>query len=262
MYVTRFSESKVVSVNLIVELSQCHPGFWYSPANESQRCECYNTGDIISCSDNNSTIKRGYWHGSVTGASNVAICPNDYCNFTCCEITNGIYHLSPVRANQCRAHRSVTACGSCEEGYTLSFDSSECVHVKRCTVGLVLLTTVSLLYWIALVGLVFVMMHFKVSIGSLHAIIYYYSVVDILLSRVLFISNGLYTTVTIMSSFAKLTPQFLCFIKNMIGVDQQFIHYVHPVVVVFLILAVISKLAKNHVIILHISSVYFTISEF
>ena len=85
--------------------------------------------------------------------------------------------------------------------------------------------------------------------------------VDILLSRVLFISNGSYTTVIIMSSFAKLTPQFLgqlCFIKNMIGVDQQFIHYVHPVVVVFLILAVISKLAKNHFIILHISSVYFT----
>ena len=247
LYVTRFSESKVVSVNLIIELSQCHPGFWYSLANESQRCECYITGGIISCSGSNSTIKRGYWYGIVTGTPTVATCPNDYCNFTCCEITNGIYHLSPVRANQCRPHRSGTACGSCEEGYTLSFDSPECVDVKRCTVGLVLVTTLSLLYWIVVEIAVFVMMYFKVSFGSLYAIVYYYSVVDILLSRVLFISNKLYSTVTFMSSFAKLTPQFLgqlCLIKNMSGIDQQFIHYVHPVVV-FLFLIMISKLAKR-----------------
>ena len=36
LFVSRVSESKVVSVNLIVELSQCHPGFRYSQANESK----------------------------------------------------------------------------------------------------------------------------------------------------------------------------------------------------------------------------------
>ena len=247
LFVSRVSESKVVSVNLIVELSQCHPGFRYSQANESKRCECYNTGDIISCSGSNSTIKRGYWYGSVTGTPTVAKCPNDYCNFTCCEITNGIYHLSPVRANQCRPHRSGIVCGSCEEGYTLSFDSPKCVDVKRCTVGLVLVTTLSLLYWIAVVIAVFVMIYFKVSFGSLYAIVYYYSIIDILLSRVLFISNGLYTVVTIMATLAKLTPQFLgklCLIENMSGIDQQFIHYVHPVIV-FLILVMISRIARK-----------------
>ena len=247
LYVTRASESKVVSVNLFVEISQCHPGFWYSQANESRRCECYNTGNIISCSGSNSTIKRGYWYGSVTGTPTIATCPNDYCNFTCCEITNGIYHLSPVRTNQCRPHRSGTACGSCEEGYTLSFDSPECVEVKRCTVGLILVTTLSLLYWIAVAIAVFVIMYFKVSFGSLYAIVYYYSILDILLSRVLFISNGLYTSVAIISSLAKLTPQFLgqlCLIRNMSGIDQQFIHYAHPVVV-FLILVMISILARR-----------------
>ena len=94
---------------------------------------------------------------------------------------------------------------------------------------------------------VFAMMHFKVTIGSLYAIVYYYSIIDILLSRVLFISNGLYTTVTIMSSLAKLTPQFLgqqCLVRNMSGIDQQFIHYVHPVVA-FLILDMISRLARR-----------------
>ena len=92
LYVTHVYESKIISLNLMVKLSQCHTGFCYS--SESQKCECYDTGNIVSCSDSNSTIKRGYWFGSVNGKSTVTSCPNDYCNFTCCEITNGfiIFH--------------------------------------------------------------------------------------------------------------------------------------------------------------------------
>ena len=245
LYTTRASESKDISVTLIIELSQCHPGFWYS--NESQKCECYDADNIISCSGSNSTIRRGYWFGSVTEKPTVTLCPNDYCNFTCCETTNGVYHLSPVRANQCRPHRFGTACGNCEKGYTLSFDSPECVEVNKCTIGTVLVTTLSLLYWIAVVVAVFAMTYFKVAIGSLYVIVYYYSVVDILLSRVLFISNGLYTTVSVMSSLAKLTPQFLgqlCLVRDMSGIDQQFIHYIHPVVILS-ILILISVLARK-----------------
>ena len=246
MYVAKTTGSKIISVNLIVELSQCHPGFHYS--SESQRCECYNNKNIISCSGSSSTIKRGYWFGSVNGKSTIASCPNDYCNFTCCEITNSIYHLSPVRANQCRAHRSGTACGNCEKGYTLSFDSPQCIEINNCTVGqTVLVIALSSLYWIIVIVAVFVMMYFKVSIGSLYAIMYYYSVVDILFRQTTSISNGLYTTINIMSSLAKLTPQFLgqlCLVKNMSGIDQQFIHYVHPIVV-SLILLMISMLARR-----------------
>ena len=246
MYAAKTSGSKIISVNLIVELSQCHPGFYYS--SKSQKCECYNTKNIISCSGSSSTIKRGFWFGIVNGKSTVASCPSDYCNFTCCEITNGIYHLSPVRVDQCIAHRSGTACGNCEKAYTLSFDSPECIETNNCTVGqTVLVTVLSLLYWVAVTVTVFVMMYFKVAIGSLYAITYYYSVVDILLRQASFISNGLYTTINIMSSLAKLTPQFLgqlCLIKNMSGIDQQFIHYVHPIVV-SLILVMISILARR-----------------
>ena len=242
------SGAKTVSIKLIVELSQCHHGFWYS--NKSQKCECYDFQNIISCSDNSSTIKRGYWFGSVNSKSTVTSCPNDYCNFTCCEITSGIYHLSPVRANQCKPHRSGTACGNCEKGYSLSFDSNDCVEVNKCTTGqTVLVITLSLLYWIAVVVAVFVMMYFKVTVGSLYAIIYYYSVLDILLSRVLFISNGLYTTVNIMSSLAKLTPQFLgqlCLVQNMSGIDQQFIHYVHPTVISLILIMIVMLARRSH----------------
>ena len=246
LYVTRASESKVISINLTVELSQCYPGFWHS--TKTYKCECYNIKNIISCIGSNSTIKRGYWFGKIKGQPTLTYCPNNYCNFTCCEITNGIYHLSPVRANQCRLHRSGTACGDCEKGFTLSFDSNECVKISKCKIGqTVLVITLSLLYWIAVVVAVFAMMYFKVTVGSLYAIIYYYSVIDILLSQVLFISNGLYTTVNIVSSLAKLTPQFLgqlCLVQNMSGIDQQFIHYVHPTVI-SLILIMIIMLARR-----------------
>ena len=109
LHVTRIYTAKLISANLIVVLSQCHPGFWYS--SKSQKCECYNAKSIISCSGSNSTIKRSYWFGSVNGKSTVTSCPNNYCNFTCCEITNGVYHLSPVRDDQCMPHRSGAACG-------------------------------------------------------------------------------------------------------------------------------------------------------
>ena len=244
-HIIRISESKI-SVKLIIELSRCHLGFWYS--SDSQKCECYSSYNIISCSGSNSTIKRGYWFGSVTGIHTVTSCPNDYCNFTCCEVNNGIYHLSPVRSNQCRSHRSGVACGNCETGYTLSFDSTECVNINECTIAqTIMVTSLSFIYWITVVVAVFAMMFLKITAGSLYAIIYYYSVIDILLGQVLFISNGLRTTVNIMSSLAKLTPQFLgqlCLFKNMSGIDQQFIHFVHPSAVL-LILIMISVLARR-----------------
>ena len=247
LYVVRISEMKSISLNITVELSPCHPGFWYDDA--SQKCECYNSTSIVLCSGSSSTIKRGYWFGSVSGKPAVTFCPINYCNFTCCETITGYYHLSPLRDDQCMLHRSGTACGSCEVGYSLSFDSTECVHVNGCTVGqTILLVTLIILYWIAIIVVVFVMMYFKVEIGYLYGITYYYSIVDILLSQNWFLSNNqLYTLINVMSSITKITPQFLghlCLVQGMSGIDQQFLHYLHPLAV-SLILVVISCLARR-----------------
>ena len=237
---------KRISVNLIVGLSPCHPGFRQHP--NSIKCECYNDNDIVFCSDSSSMIKRGYWFGSVSGKPTVAFCPINYCNFTCCETSNGYYQLSPVRDNQCRSHRSGIACGSCEEGYTLSFDSIECLDLNECTTGqTILVLTLISLYWIVIIVAVFSLMHFKVEIGYLYAITYYYSVVDLLLNQNWYLSSVLNTITNIISSTAKIIPQFLgkfCFIKNMSGIDQQFIHYIHPVAV-SLFLVMITMLARR-----------------
>ena len=238
-------ELKTISVQLNIQLLQFHPGFHHD--NKTQRCICYSDNDIISCIDSTSFIKEDYWFGVVDGKTTVTICPNSYCNFTCCKTTNEFYQLSPVRINQCLSHRSGIACGSCEEGYTLSFDSIVCVSVDKCTTGLTsLVVTLSMIYWIVIVILVFIMTYYHAGIGYLYAITYYYSVVDILLSEYLYISTGLFTTVSIMSSIAKITPQFLgqlCFVKNLSGIDQQFIHYAHPLAVTFIV-GIICLLAR------------------
>ena len=90
-------------------------------------------------------------------------------------------------------------------------------------------------------------MRFKVGIGYLYAITYYYSVVDLLLSQNWYHSNALYTIANVMSSVAKIIPQFLgqfCFITSMSGIDQQFTHYIHPVAI-SLFLVMITVLARR-----------------
>ena len=244
-YTTHKSVRKIVSVNLTVELTPCHPGFQYH--SKSQKCECYNNSGIVSCSGSSSTIARGYWFGRVTGTPTVAFCPISYCNFTCCKTTNGYYHLSPERVNQCNLHRSGTACGSCEEGHTLSLDSFECISVNNCSTGYtILVVTLTVFYWLAVVVTVFVIMYYQVGIGYFYASTYCYSIIDILLNQYTDLSNELYIMVTIMSSTAKVTPQFLgslCLFKNMSGIDQQFIHYMHPLAV-SVILIIISWLVR------------------
>ena len=248
LYVVRKSEMKTIAVTLTVELSTCHPGFWYH--NTSWKCKCYNSTNIVFCSGtSSSTIKRGYWFGSVTGKPTVTFCPINYCNFTCCETTNGYYHLSPIRDNQCMLHRSGTACGNCEVGYSLSFDSTDCIDVRTCTIGqTVLLITLIILYWIAVTVAVFVMMYLKVEIGYFYGITYYYSIVDILLSQDWLLSDRqLYILINVMSGITKITPQFLgqfCLVQGMNGIDQQFVHYIHPLAVSF-ILVIISVLARK-----------------
>jgi len=141
------SNLKILSVELIIQLSPCHPGFHYD--NITQTCVYYIDSDIVSCSGSTSYayINRGYWFGEVDDKATVTVCPNNYCDFTCCKTANGYFKLSPVKEDQCNSRRFGTACGSCKEGYTLSFDSIKCVNLDRCTTGqTVLVVTLSILF--------------------------------------------------------------------------------------------------------------------
>jgi len=194
-----------------------------------------------------SFIKKGYWFGFIGHKPTYTVCPNHFCLFSCCEATNGYYQLAPGRMNQCSSQRSGAACGDCLEGYTLSFDSVKCVSVNKCTTGnATLIISSSVIYWVVIVVLVYIVSYYQVGIGYLYAIAYYYSMLDLLLTQNLYESEALFTTVSILSSIFKISPQFLgqlCLLEGMSGIDQQFIHYLHPVAVT-IIIATIGQLAR------------------
>ena len=243
------SDLKTITIKLLIELSPCHPGFHYD--NSTRACICYIVTDVLYCSNStSSTIKGGYWFGLVNTKPTVTICPNNYCSFTCCESTNGFYQLSPQRmTSQCILHRTGIACGNCEQGYTLSFDTVECVSVNKCTTGqTVLVVTLSIIYWVVTVMAVFIITYYHVGIGYLYAITYYYSMLDVLLGQTVDSSHGLFDTVKIVSSIAKVIPQFLgrlCLVENMSGIDQQFIHYTHPlaITVILIMLCLLARVS-------------------
>ena len=228
-------ELKPIVVNLIIEISPCHSGFYYSDKDEM--CICYTTDDIVSCSGSKAAITRGYWFGVVSEQPTVGVCPVNYCDFDKCGEPCA---LLPSPDKQCGEHRTGTACGNCKDSYTLSFDSVDCVSTINCTTGLTaLVVTMTCLYWIFTIVVVFAMMYFKVGIGYLYSITFYYSVIDILLGQALHTSDALYGMVTIVSSLARLTPQFLgqiCFVIGLSGIDQQFIHYIHPLAILVILL--------------------------
>ena len=233
-----------IIATLVVELVPCidHSGYTYS--EESQTCVCYNHN--IKCNDDGNEIKRGYWFGSIDSKATTSLCPNHYCKFTDRKQTSEGYIELPNTLNaQCNDHRVGKACGECSSGYTLSYDSTDCIHVYQCGIGwTVLVITLTCLYWIAVVGGVFSLMYFRfqISLEYLYGLIYYYSMVGILLNNNPYVSDGAFQFVSILSSFAQLTPQFLgrfCFAKGLSGIDQLFIHYSHAVGVSLLLLLIV-----------------------
>ena len=246
------SDAEPITLRLNVSLRGCHAGFVYN--NSSRKCECFTKYGIVQCINNiHIMITRGYWFGYVKmqdkEVPTLSTCPNNYCKFTKCNSDKS--ELCALHSNlqqQCHAHRTGVACGECEPAYTLSYDSTMCVNNKQCTPGFTALVMIlTMIYWIVIVVVVFVVLSFKLQVSYLFAVIYFYSIVDLLLGNNLYISDGVFQTVTLLSSFAKLSPQFLgklCLVKGMSGIDQLFIHYAHPLAVL-LMLIVITVVARN-----------------
>ena len=241
---------KLIITTLVVELLPCidHPGYTYSTAHKA--CVCYHHN--VDCHDSYNEIKRGYWFGSVSNTATTATTApcHHYCKFTGrTETRQGYFELPSTIDGQCNDHRVGRACGECSSGYTLSYDSTDCISVDQCGTGwTVLVITLTCLYWIAVVAGVFGLMYtlyfkFQISLGYLYVLIYYYSIIRILLDNNPNLSNGVFQFASVLSSFAQLTPQFLgelCFVKGLSGIDQLFIHYSHAVGISLLLLLIVT----------------------
>ena len=235
---------KEINTTLVVELIPCidHPGYTYSASYKACVCYYYN----VDCHDNYNEFKRGYWFGSVIGNATTSLCPNHYCQFlNRKETRQGYFELPNTIDAQCNHHRDGRVCGKCSLGYTLSYDSTDCISINQCGAGwTILVIMLTCLYWVVIVVGVFGLMYFKrhVSLGYFYGIIYYYSMVSILLDNNPYISDSTFNFVSFLSSFAQLTPQFLgklCFVKGLSGIDQLFVHYSHAAGVSLLLLSLV-----------------------
>ena len=232
-----------ITTTLVVELIPCiyHPGYTYS--TEHKACECYHHN--VDCHDSYNEIKIGYWFGIVSNTATTAPC-HHYCKFTGrTETRQGYFILPSTIDDQCNDHRVGIACGNCRSGYTLSYDFIDCISVDQCSAGwTVLVVTLTCLYWIGIVAGVFALMYFRsqISLGYLYGLIYYYSIIRILLDNNPNLSDGVFQFASVLSSFAQLTPQLLgklCFVEGLSGIDQLFIHYCHAVGVSLLLLLIV-----------------------
>ena len=227
------------SATLSVTLSSCHNGFVF--VVDEQKCMCYSGSDedIVQCPDNRvavtAEIKIGYWLGVVHNRYTTTLCPIGYCDFIHrAETRSNFYALQRTADEQCSPHRTGAVCSECSPGYTLAYASFDCVSTQQCsphnTIIVVVLTVV---YWIVITGGLFLLTyHFsaQVSSGYFTGVIYFYSIVDILLMNNLYIRDSVFYTVAALSSFAKLTPAVigrLCLVEGLDAIDQQFIHYLH-----------------------------------
>ena len=99
---------KHIRVNLIIELSDCHPGYYYD--TELQECVCYDKSNVVSCLNGNATILKGYWFGMINDKPTVAICPIHYCKYEDCEAVTGTCNLPSSLDEQCMPYRTGPAC--------------------------------------------------------------------------------------------------------------------------------------------------------
>lgn len=246
------SDTNHITLHLNVSLKGCHAGFVYN--KNLSKCVCFTKYGIVQCINSARTmITRGYWFGYVIfkgkKVASLSICPNNYCTFVeCSSDKNNMCVLHSNLQQQCHAHRIGVVCSECESSYTLSYDSTVCISNKQCTAGhIVLVVILTIIYWIAIVVVVFLVLSFNLKLSYLFSIIYFYSIVDVLVGSNLYISDGVFQTVTLLSSFAKLSPQFLgkmCLFEGMSGIDQLFIHYIHPLAILVILIG-ITVVARN-----------------
>ena len=182
-----FDDYKEIFGTLSVTLSSCYNGFLFNSI--SQKCECYsgtNGSDIMECQEDHAEIKEGYWHGTISQKHTTSLCSVNYCDFHYrMETRKDYYSLPKTVDDQCRSHRTGVVCSDCKPGYTLAYDSFDCVNEDHCSPGMtVLVVALTFLYWVLIVIALFVLTYYfstQVSSGYFNGVIYFYSIVDFIL---------------------------------------------------------------------------------
>ena len=221
-------------------------------------------------------VTPGYWYSNGF-TKHVRNCPQGHCN-SIFDLQRSIYNSYnnksvpfPTSNDQCSAKWTGLACGECVNGSYIIHGSTSCVPSRTCTLknspGLILFFFASLLYWIVIISLIFVLLHFKFDItaGYAYGILFYYSILELTVNAsYVGTQNNLnapiiITLLTVLSSIGNMKPPFqllkLCFWKNATMMDHMFLTYIHPVIVTSL-LVTIFLLARNSVTVARTIGIY------
>ena len=82
------------------------------------------------------------------------------------EIIDGYFNLPIEQNGQCSSHRAGMACGECIPGYTLAYDSTDCINKNKFLTGIrALVVILTIVYWIAIIVVVFGLMYLKFNLS-------------------------------------------------------------------------------------------------
>ena len=162
---------------LIVTLRECPMGFTLIHNKNITYCGCSNLlrHYKVSCYIRNQTILRSppEWIGYIereNGTREVAFhkyCPFDYCSDKATFLN--VTESSINQDKQCASHRIGVLCGSCQKGFSLVSAGSEC---RICSNYWLMMYVLYALLGIATL-LVFTVINFTISDGTLSGIIFY-----------------------------------------------------------------------------------------
>ena len=211
-------------------------------------------------------ITPGYWY--CNGFRNYTdLCPQGHCNsdfdlYNRIESANATDASYPTSDDQCIANWTGLACGECAGDNFIRHDSTSCISSDKCFLNsqglqLALFFFISLLYWIMVISLIFVLLHFKfdITVGYAYGLLFYYSVLEQTVNAsYVGTQNNLnephiMMSLTILSTIGNMKPPLqplkLCFSEFMM-IDHTFLTYFHPVIVTCLIFVIFIS-ARNSV---------------
>ena len=156
-----------IKVNLVVQIVPCFDHLGYAYSKENNGCICYHHGhSVVKCSDYYNEIEDGYWIGVIASQPTTSLCPAQYCSFIHRNKSTLGYSELPDEVNaQCNHHRTGRACGECSPGYTLAYDTTDCISVNHCSAVLTVVVIASTCaYWLIIIVGVFTLLYFNKQI--------------------------------------------------------------------------------------------------
>lgn len=254
--VFRTDEPVSVILPLRLYLNECTLGYEYN--SDVHQCQCVdNDLDIspilcVSITDHPILVpcaRHHYWVGNVT-TSNGSVLAYQFCRTgKCSSLSNNKcsrYHgysvLPSSHNSMCTSDLSGPLCSQCSDNKSLTYNGYSCSHCSRghkiILVSLITLETIL----IVIVIIVFLKLNIRVSTAGFYGFLYFYSVLPLFLWADL--PTELEATISIITGITsldfKLLQYFhLCLFDDIRAIHYEVLHYIYPVVVVSLIIAVI-----------------------